>query len=279
MAIKVQFPAGESNVTVRGLYQWDYGQVLEIECEEFGSDMLEFHFACPNMSEAIVRTCTFSANIGTVPIPDECLEQTSSVTVWICRRDSTQRHTIKTIVLPLTGRTRPGNMLDDIPAVQKDAVGQLMEEINEAVNALENGNVAVAKASHANTAGHATTAGSATNATNATYATAAGSASAISLKEKFYDNVTVEGISVSLEYGKTYLISAGVLNQDDDARTTFVLYIANKGDNFDSDGIIVDSTASAGGIYIRAYFNSQEIRFFDKSNAPASAHSVTIREI
>ena len=173
MAIKVQFPAGESNVTVRGLYQWDYGQVLEIECAEIGSEILEVHFACPNMSEAIVRSCTFSNGVGTVPIPDECLEQTSSITAWLCSRDSTQRHTIKTIVLPLTARTRPGNMLDDISEIQKDAVGQLIEEVNEAIDALENGNVVAAKATTADTAGRATTADS---ATSATYATSAGSA-------------------------------------------------------------------------------------------------------
>lgn len=279
MAIKVQFPVGESNVTVRGLYQWDYGQVLEIECVEFGSDTLEFHFACPNMSEAIVRTCTFSNYIGTVPIPDECLEQTGSVTAWICRRDSTQRHTIKTIVLPLTARTRPGNMLDDIPASRADAIGQLIEEFNEAIDALENGNVTVAKADQANTAGHATTAGSATNATNATYAITAGSASAISAKETFYDTVSVSGASVSLEYGKTYIISACFNDQDDDVRDTFLLYIANKGENFAQAGIKVDSTSSKKGAFIRAFVESGKIMFYNSSSSVIPAHSVSIRAI
>lgn len=170
MAIKVQIPAGESNVTVSGLYQWDYGQVLEIECIEFGSEVLEAHFACSNMAEAVVRTCTFTTGVGTVEIPDECLEQASAVTVWLCRRDSTQRHTIKTIVLPLTARTRPGNMLDDVPASRVDAVGQLIEEVNEAINALENGSVVVAKATTAKNATYATEAGSAKDSTLATKA-------------------------------------------------------------------------------------------------------------
>lgn len=173
MAIKVQFPVGASDVTVRGLYQWDYGQTLEIECSEIGSEIVEVHFACANMAEAIVRTCTFSNGIGTVKIPDECLEQTSAVTAWICKVDSTQRHTIKTIVLPLTARTRPSN-IRDIPTDYVDVYGQLIEEVNEAINALEKGNVTAEKAKAADTAGHATTAGS---AVNATYATSAGSAS------------------------------------------------------------------------------------------------------
>lgn len=197
MAIKVQFPVGESNVTVRGLYQWDYGQVLEIECAELGSEVVEVHFACPNMSEAIVRTCTFSNGAGTVPLPDECLEQTSSITAWICRRDSAQRHTIKTIVLPLTARTRPGNMLDDVPASRADAVGQLIEEVNEAIDALESGNVVAAKATTADTAGHATTAGS---ASNATYATSAGSANkATTATTATTANSVTASLEVSLE--------------------------------------------------------------------------------
>lgn len=172
MAIKVQFPVGASDVTVRGLYQWDYGQTLEIECSEIGSEIVEVHFACANMAEAIVRTCTFSNGIGTVKIPDECLEQTSAVTSWICKVDSTQRHTIKTIVLPLTARTRPSN-IRDIPTDYVDVYGQLIEEVNEAINALEKGDITAAKAHAATSAERANTAGS---AASATYATSAGSA-------------------------------------------------------------------------------------------------------
>ena len=46
MAIKVVFPTGASSITVAGLYQWDYGQTLEIECPEIGSEIVEVHFAC-----------------------------------------------------------------------------------------------------------------------------------------------------------------------------------------------------------------------------------------
>ena len=46
MAIKVVFPTGASSITVAGLYLWDYGQTLEIECPEIGSEIVEVHFAC-----------------------------------------------------------------------------------------------------------------------------------------------------------------------------------------------------------------------------------------
>lgn len=172
MAIKVVFPANASSITVAGLYQWDYGQALEIECPEIGSEIVEIHFACHSMTEAIVRPCTFANGVGTVIIPDRCLEQTSAITAWIYKVDSTQGHTIKTITLPVTQRTRPGKSRD-IPAEEIDKYGELIEQVNVAVEALESGSVTAAQALSAEKAGHATTADS---AKNATYASSAGSA-------------------------------------------------------------------------------------------------------
>ena len=71
MAIKVAFKAGEASVIVQGLYQWDYGQSLEIECPDIGYEIVEAHFACPNMTMAIPRPCTFNNGVGTVAIPDQ----------------------------------------------------------------------------------------------------------------------------------------------------------------------------------------------------------------
>ena len=206
MAIKINIPDGQTNVTVAGLYQWDYGQVLEIECAEIGSETLEVHFACPNMSEAIVRTCTFTVGVGAVTIPDECLEQASSVTAWLCRRDSTQRHTIKTITLPLTARTRPGNMLDDIPPSRTDVIGQLIEEVNEAVDAIENGKVTAAKAQEAANANYALTAGSAQDATYATTAGSANTAKSIAGKRTLSVEVTNGDATIPLSSLKTSTI-------------------------------------------------------------------------
>lgn len=173
MAIKVQIPTGTSTATLSGLFQWDYGQELEIECEEIGSELLEVHFACHGMTEAVVRVCAFSNGVGTVEIPDECLEQTSAITAWLYRVDGTQGHTIKTITISINARTRPSKTRD-IPTNFEDKYGQLMEEINEAVNALERGDITVAKARLAERAEHATTAG---DASSATYAASAGTAS------------------------------------------------------------------------------------------------------
>lgn len=172
MSIKVSFKTGERAVTVGGLYQWDYGQVLEIECTELGTELMEVHFACPNMSEALVRACQFVDGVGTVTIPDQCLEQTSNITAWIYSISGTQGHTVKTITMPITGRTRP-SALRDVPSEYINKYAEAIEEINEAVNAIEQGNITAAKALSADTA---TSADTAKNAENATYATSAGSA-------------------------------------------------------------------------------------------------------
>ena len=246
MAIKVQFSTGESTATVKGLYQWDYGQVLEIECAEIGSEILEVHFACPNMSEAIVRTCAFTNGIGTVTIPDECLEQTSAVTAWVYKVDSTQGHTIKTISLPITARTRPSNSRD-VPADYTDKYGQLIEEVNEAVDAIEKGNVTAANALSANTAGHATTAGS---ATSATYATSAGSANSALTVGKYLHNVRLD-FNFS-DYNGTYKGSLFFQIINNMSSAISMANIANQTTQFSTDtplpcsGILITSTVTSG---------------------------------
>lgn len=173
MAIKVVIPENTTNITVGGLHQWDYGQVLEIECVELGSEIMEVHFACLGMTEAIVRPCTFANGVGTVTIPDRCLEQASNITAWVYQINGTQGHTVKTITLPIVARIRPSKS-QDVPTEYINKYAEALTEINEAVNALENGTVTAAKATHALNADKAATA---TSAASATYATSAGSAS------------------------------------------------------------------------------------------------------
>ena len=166
MSLKATFTEGSNSTTVKGLYQWDYGQTLEIESADLGSEITEVHFACSGMNEAIVRSCAFSNGIGTVTIPDQCLEQSSSINAWVYLIDETQGHTAKTIALPITQRVRPSKSRD-IPTEISDRYTELITKVNEAVNALENGDVVVAKATEATTAGHATSAGNAATANHA----------------------------------------------------------------------------------------------------------------
>ena len=213
MAIKVVFSAGRDYAEANGLYQWDYGQTLEIECAEIGYEILEVHFASPNMTMAVPRPCTFINGVGTVPIPDQCLEQANTITAWICRIDDTQSHTIKTISLPLTARTKPIRT-HEVPVECVDKYAELIEEVGEAIADLTSGNISVAKATFAETANRANTAALAQNASHAITAQKAETVNytptAGSMKMTLVSSCAItEGVGVTpggLEFNTPYLV-------------------------------------------------------------------------
>ena len=201
MAIKVVIPENTTNIQVGGLYQWDFGQALEI-----GSEIMEVHFACSGMTEAIVRECNFSADTdtgtvtGTVTIPDKCLEQASPITAWIYRISDTQGHTVKTITLPVIARTRP-SASRDVPTEYVDKYAEALAKINEAVKNLANGTVVSAEATHAVSADNATKAGS---ATSASYSTSAGHAVNATTAFKLRISKDVPTVSLDVQEYGTY---------------------------------------------------------------------------
>lgn len=173
MAIKALFLSGNQEVLTDSLYQWDYGQELEIEAVDLGSGEVEIHFACQNMTEAIVRPCYLTDGIGVVTIPDDCLEQSSLITAWVYEIAGTQGRTRKVVKIPVISRTRP-HIGRDIPTEICDRYTELITEVNTAIGDLKNGNIVVKNATTAETANSATTAG---NASTANYAVSATHAS------------------------------------------------------------------------------------------------------
>lgn len=235
MAIKVNIPSGQNTATVSGLYQWDYGQVLEIESTDLGNMIGEVHFACSSMSEAVVVSCNFTEGLGSVTIPDECLEQSSNITAWIYEISGTQGRTRKVITIYVTARTRP-SVGQDIPTEISNRYTELITEVNEAVDKLENGDVVVKKAKEATTATTATSAG---NASTATRALSAGSA------DYAEDAGTAE-----------YATNAGSATNADKATT------ANKAKLLDVDALdipkytVSDYEINSTGIYVVAFLLS-----------------------
>lgn len=184
MAVKALFLTGKNTTSTESLYQWDYGQVLEIEAPDLGSLLCEVHFACQGMSEAIVRPCTLSAGVGTVTIPDDCLEQSTPITAWIYEKGTTHGRTRCVISIPMIARARPRVISDDIPQSATDQYTLLIGEVNAAINDIENG---IVKAKYAENADMATNAGYATaagNASSANHAVSADSATKASTDEK-----------------------------------------------------------------------------------------------
>lgn len=189
MALIAIIPPGVTEIKVNGLHQWDYGQELEIHCDEIPT-IVEVHFACFGMIEADVRTCTVANGVAKVSIPDICIEQTTPITAWVYCIDGTSARTTITITLPIIPRAKPAPSAS-VPTFISDKYTELVSAINEQVGALQNGGVMAARAraattaesaNHANTAGHANTADhsnsadTANSAASATYATSAGSA-------------------------------------------------------------------------------------------------------
>ena len=184
MSLKAFIPSGQTDVTVNGLHQWDYGQKLEIHDDTLPA-LIEVHFACVGMTEAVVRACNVVQGVAEAAIPDQCLEQTAPIIAYIYEVGTDSGATTKTLILTVTPRPRPQTVGAITPTIS-DKYTELMGAVTEQVNALKAGNVTVSKALTANTAGyadeaktaqHATQADSATTATNAAEAAAANWAS------------------------------------------------------------------------------------------------------
>lgn len=168
MAVKATFLSGQTTTTTDALHQWDYGQQLEIEAAGLPT-IVEVHFACHGMEEAIIRPCSFTAGIATTMVPDICLEQASSITAWVFVINGTEGMTKLTITIPVKARTRP-NRSDDIPLDLNNVYTELLTEINEATKGIQSGDITAAKAltaTSANTAGYAQQAGHAETAESA----------------------------------------------------------------------------------------------------------------
>lgn len=164
-------PSGMTEVTVNGLHQWDYGRKLEIHANNLPM-MMEVHFACVGMDEAVVRSCTPNAGVVEALIPDKCLEQTTPITAWVYEINGTTGGTVTKITLPIEARPRPSRS-EDIPQATADKYTEAITAMNTAVENLMNGSVKVNKAAQADNATEANKAtldGTGRNIVN-TYAT------------------------------------------------------------------------------------------------------------
>lgn len=131
MNLKAIFPSGATELTVNGLHQWDYGRKLDIHAPDLPA-LVEVHFACPGMDEAIVRVSSAVGGVTTVAIPDRCLEQSSPITAWVYEVGETSGQTIKTLTLNIKARTRPqaeGTIDPETSDKYTEAVGAMNEAI------------------------------------------------------------------------------------------------------------------------------------------------------
>lgn len=108
MSIKAIFPAGVTNLTLHGLYQWDRGRMLEIHDSTL-PEQVEVHFAHCDVDVASTALCSVTDGVAIVKIPDPCLRQTTPVFAWVYKTDDTSGRTVRTITMPIVARARPDN--------------------------------------------------------------------------------------------------------------------------------------------------------------------------
>ena len=123
--------AGGTFATTERLWQYDYGQVLQIS----GLDLPEFyevHFASSADGNAVI-------NVGTaegVAIPDKFLRTHGYVYAWLFLHDEvTDGYTKYQIKIPVEKRAKPP---EDPPSTeQKEALAQAIEALNTATGQAE----------------------------------------------------------------------------------------------------------------------------------------------
>ncbi len=233
MTLKAIIPSGQTEITVNGLHQWDYGQKLEIHSADLGA-IVEVHFACAGMKEAVVRVCEDTEGVAVATIPDRCLEQTTPITAWVFEKNKTENATVglttKTITLPIIPRTKPQPGAS-VPEDHTDTYAELIGAVNTAVSKLTDGSV---KVNYAYNAGHAVSATSADNATTASTAAVADHATEATTVDAARKTVTTtsttvkDSLSTSVEFDadSTYIIEAP---DGSGVYVSFVLHIIEGG--------------------------------------------------
>lgn len=163
MNLKATFLPGMTELTVHGLHQWDYGRKLEINTEGIQAAVVQVHFSCLGMQEAIVRTCDAVGDSLVVAIPDQFLEQTAPITAWVYELSETSGETTKTVTLTVTPRARPQmpptvgpegftDMYTEAINAFNSAVESGVEDINRSVGMMADGLIPAAEAKHAENA-------------------------------------------------------------------------------------------------------------------------------
>ena len=106
-----KFNAGEQKTHAQGVYQYDYGKILQVEGLLLPT-AVEVHFASSKEGEAITRVGTTKDGAMTATIPDSVLENGDATLnytayAWIFLTDETSGHTEYEIAIPVQTRAKP----------------------------------------------------------------------------------------------------------------------------------------------------------------------------
>ena len=107
--IRAMFEENVRKTEARGLVQWDYGQILQIEGLK-GIDHAEVHFAVKECSaKAEICIATIEENRILADIPDKLLEVGKDLIAYVYIADAMSGKTVRIIELPVKKREQPGD--------------------------------------------------------------------------------------------------------------------------------------------------------------------------
>ena len=115
--VQVNFPYGSKEATSSALYQWDYGQKLQIYGIELSDVIIQVHFCDKSCDRTIVRLATLFDAITSNPyyvvsIPDSLLENDWEIPAFIYKVDSESENTTYRIKLPVFKRKKPEEFIN-----------------------------------------------------------------------------------------------------------------------------------------------------------------------
>lgn len=132
--IIANFAAGYDEATAHGLYQWDYGQILEIHGLSL-PPAVEVHFAMEkSIRDAKIRIGNTVDKVTKVAIPEYILEQSGDAVAYIYISDTTSGKTVKKINMPITARQKPEAF--DAPE-DAQLFREAIEEVNDSADRAE----------------------------------------------------------------------------------------------------------------------------------------------
>lgn len=107
--IRAMFEENVRKTEARGLVQWDYGQILQIEGLK-GIDHAEVRFAVKECSaKAEICIATIEENRILADIPDKLLEVGKDLIAYVYIADAMSGKTVRIIELPVKKREQPGD--------------------------------------------------------------------------------------------------------------------------------------------------------------------------
>ena len=169
-----KFDTGEQKTHAQGVYQYDYGKILQVEGLKLPT-AVEVHFAASKDGETVTRVGTTKDGVMTATIPDSVLENedvTLSYTAyaWIFLTDDTSGYTEYEIAIPVQTRAKPTSSgTTEDTDLFREAVAAVNEAAENAVSAKNaaGASATAAKASEQNAAASKEAAGASATAAKA----------------------------------------------------------------------------------------------------------------